>query len=137
MGRPIALSGLAAYLETISPFQQFLGIRVVKAEKGFIEIVLPFRSDFLGDRDPAYIHGGVVASLLDIAACSAVMAELERDVPTIDLRVDYLRPAGPGDLTAIGRVVRVGRTLGVADAEAFDADRRLVAVGRGLFSTRE
>jgi uncharacterized protein (TIGR00369 family) len=55
--------------------------------------------------------------------------------PTIDLRVDYLA-AARGDLTARGRLLRLGRTIGRADAEIIDASGKLVAVGRGVFSAQ-
>src|SRR5262245_33372380 len=114
VGQSVSLDQLANFLETVSPFQQFLGVKVVKAEAGMVEILLPFRPELLGEREPPYIHGGVIATLLDIAACGAIMSSMGRDVPTIDLRVDYLRPGGMGDLIARGRTVRVGCTLGVA-----------------------
>ena len=56
-------------------------------------------------------------------------------VPTIDLRVDYLRPARRGDLVATGRTLRVGRTVSVADVEVRDASGALVAAGRGVYAS--
>jgi uncharacterized protein (TIGR00369 family) len=56
-------------------------------------------------------------------------------VPTIDLRVDYLRPARRGTLRALARAVKVGRTVGVADVELRDANDAVVAVGRCAYST--
>jgi uncharacterized protein (TIGR00369 family) len=132
VGQAVSLDQLANFLETVSPFQQFLGVKVVKAEAGMVEILLPFRAELLGEREPPYIHGGVIATLLDIAACGAIMSSMGRDVPTIDLRVDYLRPGGKGDLIARGRTVRVGRTLGVADAEVLDQQGKVLALGRGV-----
>jgi uncharacterized protein (TIGR00369 family) len=65
----------------------------------------------------------------------AVITEVGTGVPTIDLRVDYLRPARRGDLVGIGRTVRVGRTVSVADVEIRDAGGTLVAVGRGVYAS--
>jgi uncharacterized protein (TIGR00369 family) len=56
-------------------------------------------------------------------------------VPTIDLRIDFLRVAPDGDLSATATIRRAGRTLAVADVEISDAEARVVAIGRGLFST--
>jgi uncharacterized protein (TIGR00369 family) len=56
-------------------------------------------------------------------------------VATIDLRVDYLRPALRGDLAAVARAVKVGRTVGVADVELRDQKGAVVAIGRGAYST--
>jgi uncharacterized protein (TIGR00369 family) len=58
-------------------------------------------------------------------------------VPTIDLRIDYLRTAPAGDLLATARILAVGRSIGRADVEIRSEDDKVVAVGRGAFSTRE
>jgi uncharacterized protein (TIGR00369 family) len=56
-------------------------------------------------------------------------------VPTIDLRIDWLRPARRGDLVATGRVVKIGRTISVADVEVRNEQGELVAVGRGAYAS--
>ncbi len=134
MGGRIPREGLRALLEA-APYHAFLRVKLTSVEKGRVSVTLPFREEFLGDPEGPFLHGGIIAALLDIAACFAIISELERDVPTVDLRVDYLRPAGSVDITAEGSVVRVGRSLGVADAKAIDANGRLIAVGRGQFNT--
>lgn len=58
-------------------------------------------------------------------------------VPTIDLRIDWLRPARAGDLVATGRVVKTGRRVSIADVEVHDALGQLVAIGRGLYASPE
>lgn len=55
-------------------------------------------------------------------------------VPTLNLHVDYHRPAR-GDLTARGRVIKSGKQVSCAEADVFDSEGRLVASGRGLYST--
>ena len=56
-------------------------------------------------------------------------------VPTINFRVDFLRPAVSTALLGTGRLRRAGRTIGVVDVDVHDAEGRLVAVGRGCYST--
>src|SRR5438045_299882 len=119
MAKLISLDDLGATLSS-SPFHRFLGLRLLRAESGVVEIALPFRDEFMADADNRYVHGGVIASLADAAACFAVIAGVGYDVPTIDLRIDYLRAAVREDLRAIGRVVKSGRTLAVADAEVYN-----------------
>jgi uncharacterized protein (TIGR00369 family) len=135
MARPISLAEIGGVL-TGSPFHQFLNMRLVRAERGLVEIALPFREEFIADPESAYIHGGVIAALADVAGCFAVIASVGYDVPTIDLRIDYLKPAFREDLRALGRTVKTGRTLAIADAEIYNAQNVLIAVGRGLFSTK-
>jgi uncharacterized protein (TIGR00369 family) len=118
-----------------SPFMRFLGLEVIRAEKGLIELRLPFRDEFLRADGSDWLHGGVVSSLADIAGDYAVVTETGVGVPTIDLRVDYLRPARRGDLVAMARTLRVGRTVSVADVEIRDAGGAVVAVGRAVYAS--
>lgn len=118
-----------------SPYMRFLGLTLERVEKGVVEIRLPFREEFLRQDGSDWLHGGVVSALVDIAGDYAIITEVGAGVPTIDLRVDYLRPARRGDLVAVGRTVRVGRTVSVADIEVRDQSDTLVAVGRGVYAS--
>ena len=118
-----------------SPFMRFLGLELLHAEKGRVEIRLPFRDEFMRQDGSDWYHGGVVSALADIAGDYAVITETGVGVPTIDMRVDYLRPARRGDLVAVGRTVRVGRTVSVADVEIRDASGTLVATGRAVYAS--
>jgi uncharacterized protein (TIGR00369 family) len=120
-----------------SPFHRLIGLEMVRAEDGAVELRLPWR-DELGRADGSdWFHGGVISALIDIAGDYAIASKLGRGVPTIDLRVDYLRPARRGELRALARAVKVGRTVGVADVELRDANDAVVAVGRCAYSTAE
>ncbi len=119
-----------------APFHRFLQLRLVACRDGRAEILLPFREELLANPTAPYIHGGVIASLLDIVGDYAVASQLGHSVPTIDMRVDFLRPAGQVDLLAQGRVVRCGRSVAVADAEVHDPTRKLVALGRFVYGNR-
>ena len=79
-------------------------------------------------------HGGVIATLIDVAGDFALALIVGGPVPTINLRVDYLRPATRTNLTATARVRRAGRTVGVVDVDVHDDNGKLVAVGRGCYS---
>jgi uncharacterized protein (TIGR00369 family) len=119
-----------------SPHHRFLGLEFALLEDGTAEVRMPFREELLSDPDGTYLHGGVLAALLDTAADYAVAAQLGRGVPTIDMRVDFLKPAPRETLVATASVVKLGRSVAVSDAEARTEQDELVAVGRILFSTR-
>ena len=105
------------------------------AAKGEVQFRLPFKPGYKRTVRGEGYHGGVLASVIDIAADFALAIKADKTgFPTIDLRVDYLRMAGDGDLTVIARAVKAGRTIGVADVEVWDARERLCAVGRGTYS---
>ena len=74
-------------------------------------------------------HGGAIATLIDSTATYACCIMLGRAVPTINLRVDYLRPAGGEEMVATATVRRAGRTVSVVDVDVM-AGGKLVAIGR-------
>ncbi|PKN32859.1 MAG: PaaI family thioesterase [Deltaproteobacteria bacterium HGW-Deltaproteobacteria-19] len=78
-----------------------------------------------------YVHGGVFASVIDTATYWSAFCELEEGVgiTTVDLKVNYLAPVQAGKLTAEGRCIRMGKTLGLAEATMKDATGRIVAHG--------
>jgi uncharacterized protein (TIGR00369 family) len=117
-----------------SPYQRFLSLSLVRSEPGLVEIRLPFREELLRAEGSDWYHGGVVAALIDIAGDYALWTVVGSGLPTIDLRVDWLRPARRGTLTAVGRSLKVGRTVCTADVEVRDERGELVAVGRGTYA---
>jgi len=130
-----------AQLETIlgdSPFQQLLGLRLESFDSAAQTVAI--RSTFGPnvEREPGtgQYHGGVIASLIDIAGDFALIAALGYGVPTINFRVDYLRPASKTDLIAHARVRRAGRTIGVVDIDVTDDAGKLIAIGRGCYGTQ-
>ena len=122
-------------LITRAPYHRWLGLKVVALDDDGIELRATWRDEWVVNPDRGYAHGGVLAALLDLGADWAMVRKTGRGVPTIDLRVDYLRPARRGDLLATGRTVRVGKTVSVADVEVRDAAGTLVAVGRACYAS--
>lgn len=120
------------------PYHRFLKMQAVSmdTEKGEVVLRLPFRSDFTRSDDSPQIHGGVTSAFIDIAGDYALAVLLGHGVPTINLRIDYLRMAENTDLVATARVVKAGRTIGVVDIEVVDDQGRVVAIGRVNYSTR-
>jgi len=118
-------------------FHAFLGMELVDhdAELGAVTIKVPWRAGYARGAGTKQWHGGPIAALIDIAGDFALIAKLGRGIPTINLRIDYLRPAIDTDLTAKARTVRAGKSIGVVDIEVFDDSNRLVAIGRGGYST--
>jgi uncharacterized protein (TIGR00369 family) len=118
-----------------SPFQRFLRVEWLRFDPGLVEIRLPFRDEFLRSDDSDWYHGGVVSALIDIAGDYALVTQVGGALPTIDLRVDWLKPARKGALIALGKTVKIGRTVCRADVEVRDEQGDLVAVGRGTYAT--
>ena len=119
------------------PFHEFLNMAVEAADPdaGVVVIRLPFAPGFARSKKAPQIHGGITAALIDIAGVYAIASVIGRTVPTINMSVEFLRMAEGSDLIARARVIKAGRSIGVADIEVSDDADRLIAVGRGTYST--
>jgi uncharacterized protein (TIGR00369 family) len=135
MAEPLTLERLQRYLDN-SPFIAFMRMRAkaVESEKETVVLEMPMRPEFERGKGTGQYHGGVIATFIDVAGDFAVALVVGGPVPTINLRVDYLRPATQTSLTATARVRRAGRTVGVVDIDVHDDNGKLVAVGRGTYS---
>ncbi len=121
-----------------SPFHKLLGLQLESVDPAgkTVELRCVFGPNVERAPGTGQYHGGVIASLIDIAGDFALIATLGHGVPTINFRVDYLRPAANGDLLARAHVLKAGRTVGVVDIAVTDSGGRLVAVGRGCYGTQ-
>jgi uncharacterized protein (TIGR00369 family) len=119
-----------------SPFNAFLDLEVVSADPGKLELVmrLKMRPELERLAGSGQWHGGPIAAAIDIAGDYTLAMLLGNPLPTINLRVDYLRP-GKGTLTFVARVRRNGKTVGVVDVEVLNETGELVAIGRANYST--
>ena len=79
---------------------------------------------------------GAVHSACFTAGDFAVAAMVGGGVPTINFRVDYLRPSTGQYLIARATARKVGRMIGVADVDVFDDQGRLTAIGRGSYGAQ-
>ncbi|GAA5236727.1 PaaI family thioesterase [Verticiella sediminum] len=111
-------------------------ITAVDAETGVVEMKMPLARNLTRDPEGRQFHGGPIASFIDTAGDFAVAVAAGGGVPTINFRVDYLRPSGGEYLIARATARRVGRTVGVADVDVFDDQGRLTAIGRGCYSSQ-
>jgi uncharacterized protein (TIGR00369 family) len=119
------------------PYLRWLGIRVESFGENGVEVRATWREDWVANPGLQQTHGGILAALIDFAADFALVPHLGRMVPTIDMRVDYHRLAKPGDLTAKGRVIKLGRQFSACEAEVHNAAGDLIASGRGMYATGE
>src|SRR4029450_8438004 len=105
---------LLALMEDQVPFNRFLGLKGESIASGRAVLVLPVRPEFVGDPRRPALHGGVLSSLIDTAGGLAAWSALGagESVSTVDLRVDYLEPAGLGEpLRAEAELVRKGNRV--------------------------
>lgn len=119
-----------------APYHKWLGLQVVDAGDGEIVVEVPWREEFIVNPDVGYTHGGILATVVDIVADWSLATKLGRPFPTIDLRVDYHRPAMKGTLRVTGKIIRLGSTFSTCEAFVHDENGKLLASGRGTYATR-
>lgn len=106
-----------------SPFCRFLNVRAEVDTRGVLAI-LPIRDQLVGNVMIPALHGGAVASFLEIACLLQLAHETGTTAPAraIDISVEYLRPARRVDTFARARIRRLGRRVAVIHAEAWQGD---------------
>jgi uncharacterized protein (TIGR00369 family) len=109
-----------------SPFHSGFGVEVERARRGEVRLAWQARDEHRNLQ--GLVHGGVLATLVDMAmglAVRTVVGETRRHV-TIEMTVHYLRPTAPGRLRALGTTERVGSQIAFADGTVFDAHDRIL-----------
>jgi uncharacterized protein (TIGR00369 family) len=120
-----------------SPFIAFLGLKVVDADaaKERVTMTCAMRPEFERGKGSGQWHGGPLAAIIDTVGDYALIMALRRGLPTINFRVDYLRPAIKTDLIVTATVRRNGKSVGVVDVDVFNEQKALLAIGRATYST--
>lgn len=145
---PVFIAGLKAIFEERIVFNQVLGLKIVSLKPDRVIGRIDMRRDLVGH--PAYnrLHGGVVAAGLDAMgglACLAAVGGRHMDEPpearlqrfsklgTIDLRIDYLRPAIGDHFELRAEVLRLGSRVGSTRMEFLGPDGKLLSTGAGAY----
>jgi uncharacterized protein (TIGR00369 family) len=120
------------------PHNRALGIRFVSAAEGRVTLALPYDIKLVGNPLTGVLHGGAITALLDAACGLAVWIKLAEPLPiaTLDLRIDYLRPATPTrEVHGRAECFKVTQNVAFVRCEAFHdgSEKDLVAVANGTF----
>jgi uncharacterized protein (TIGR00369 family) len=122
-------------LVDVSPVHRRLRLTVITANEVGVTCRAEPGAEETAEDSRRFLHGGVVATLLDAVATFALINATGTDWSTVDLRTDFLRPAPAGVLLVSGTVVQAGKRLGRASATLSDAaSGRLLATGGGTFA---
>ncbi len=120
------------------PHARALGMTVASLGMSKAEITMAWRPEFVGDPSTGVLHGGVVSALMDTCCGAAVLADPKGppSTATIDLRIDYMRAATPGQtIRARAECFHITRSVAFVRALALDDDEQNpVATATGAFS---
>ena len=118
-----------------SPFISSLNLEVMKMDYDAqaITVRMPQAPSMERRAGTKQFHGGALAAFIDIVGDFAIGMMIGGGVPTMNLRIDYLKPA-VGD-SVVGKAVirRRGRSACVIDIDVTNEEGALVAIGRGTY----
>jgi uncharacterized protein (TIGR00369 family) len=111
-------------------FMSLIGAEVRSVEPGRVVLGVAYRDEL--NQQNGFLHGGVVGTLCDNAAAGAAgtLLAIGGGILTIEYKINFLGPSVGDRLEACGEVIRLGRSVTVARADAFaieDDKRRQVA----------
>jgi uncharacterized protein (TIGR00369 family) len=134
---PDLLSQAKAFMQNL-PHSRALGMQIAEIGNGRATVVMDYDSRFIGDPATGVLHGGAISALMDTASGASVMCHpaATAATATLDLRIDYMRPATPGQrITARAECYHVTRSVAFIRVVACDEDAaRPVATGAGAFT---
>lgn len=116
---------LQKFMVTRIPFNEFIGLKMVRIAPGELVADLPFAAHLVGDVDANSLHEGPISTLLDTLCGTAALSlmAVPRRTATLDLRVDFLRRAGAGlGVRCETQVIGLGEHLTTIRAIAHDGD---------------
>lgn len=112
-------------LVQFTPLAAAMGIEITQIERAKAWGKAPYRPEFVGDPDTGVIAGGVLTAFLDQLCGTAVVAAMDAPsiIATVDLRIDYMRPAEPGrDVLAEAHCYKIGKSVAFVRAVAYEDD---------------
>ena len=114
-------------MEPAPPVSQLIGFTMVAAEEGTATFELEAGPQH--SSPPGTLHGGILCDVADAAMGCATLSVLEEGemFATVELKINFLKPVWTGRLTAVGSVVKGGRTITLCDCRVTDEGGSLVA----------
>lgn len=115
-----------------SPFIKLIGLAFEKLETGHCQTRLDVRETLLNKHN--VVHGGVIYSMADISMGVAVYSTLkDRETFTLEIKINYLKPAKCKWLTCVARLLKKGKNVAVLEAEIRSEENDLIAKALGTF----
>ncbi|MEQ9695141.1 PaaI family thioesterase [Shimia sp. SDUM112013] len=129
---------MAEQFISLVPHCKALGMKLTNIGDGVAEMELPYDLRIVGDPETGVVHGGAVSALMDTCCGAAAMSHPSSPAgtATIDLRIDYMRAATPGQtIRTRAECYHITRSVAFVRATAMDDDSdRPVATATGAFT---
>jgi uncharacterized protein (TIGR00369 family) len=144
----IELQMIRTLFDEMIPFNQVIGMEIVALDEKRVTIGFNRKPELVGNPIRGILHGGVISTALDQAGGVMAMLSIARDTPihtpddfrdvmknlgTIDLRVDFLRPGRGERFLAHAEILRRGNKIAVTRMEMYNNDDYRIAVGTGTY----
>jgi len=122
------MKDIKKYLFKIIPYYSHLGFEIEKIEGGEAIFKMEIKEELTQN---GTIHGGALASMIDSSCACAALSLIypESYVTTIDLQVQYLRPASKGTLTARAKCNKSGKNIFFSESRIYDENDELICTG--------
>ncbi|MCU0821940.1 MAG: thioesterase family protein [Spirochaetes bacterium] len=143
------LQGLVKQLfEEHIPFNRYVGLQFIESRHDYVEIKIGMREELVGNFYHKMLHGGVIASILDVAGgLVAMLSTIEKienldvdylrkrlvNVGTIDIHVNFLLPGRGEAFTATAVVIRQGSKVAVTRMELKNEKNNLIAIATATY----
>jgi uncharacterized protein (TIGR00369 family) len=124
-------------ITAISPYSRELGLRLHSVRPDWCVIQAPYDPRTIGNPESGVVHGGVITALLDSCYGLAIFVRMDklRPMATLDLRIDYLKPATPGrDILGGAVCYKLGHELAFVRGTAYhDSPDDPIATSAAIF----
>lgn len=130
------------------PFNKVIGLEVASLDYDHVVLTFKMRDELIGNYIRRTLHGGVISTVIDVTGSLVAFMGLQkkmhsealekkldrfRNLSTLDLRVDYLRPGLGTGFTSTGYELRTGKKVAVTRIELHNDQKDLIAVGTGSY----
>ena len=148
MPKPELLQQIAETFGEKIPFNKYIGLEFTELDRQCCKVCIDHKPELVGNFVHGMLHGGVIASAIDVAGgAMAAIGLMERNpeshpqelldklakLGTIDLRVDYVRPGRGKRFETSARILRTGNKVAVVRMELHNEENTLIALGTGTY----
>ncbi|WP_372964000.1 PaaI family thioesterase [Marinobacter sp.] len=135
MNNQTRINRVTRFVNTLNQARE-LGLTAKEVGSGYLIMELPYSDKIIGNPDTGVIHGGAITTLMDTASGSVMICALDEFelCPTLDLRVDYMRPAAPRKpVYARAEAYKITRNIIFTRCEAYQEGGETIANCVGTF----